>query len=91
MSIFLLVLSTQFEYNTPINNKTTPTEQTMQHYDPNANIDFLVKVETMVKQAQEELYKRWFDEVRHDTHPDIVEWFNDEKRKLENILKAIHS
>lgn len=63
----------------------------MQHYDPNANIDFLVKVETMVKQAQEELYKRWFDEVRHDTHPDIVEWFNDEKRKLENILKAIHS
>lgn len=78
-------------YNNTINNETTPTEQTMQYYDPNANIDFLVKVETMVKQAQEELYKRWFDEVRHDTHPDIVEWFNDEKRKLENILKAIHS
>lgn len=65
-------------------------EPRTKHYAKDAKIDFLVKLEAMIKEAKEELWLRRANEVRHDTDPEIVEWFNQECAKLDKILETIH-
>lgn len=74
----------------------SPNLNDLKFYGPNAEIDFLAKVEAMVSKAKDELYRYRHEQVYLllDNEEELKKfngWFELEAKRLDKILEAMYA